>query len=247
MLIGQLGVDIDPELLDMALTHRSFAYENQVADNERLEFLGDSVLGRAVTAMLYSRYPAESEGSLAKRRAGLVSTVALAQVARALDLGAHIRLGRGEVRTRGAQKPSILADAVEALIGAAFLSVGSAGAEAFVLRLVQPLADDEAHRTAVSDPKTALQEIASRLGVAPPTYLVGGEGPEHARLFTATVAIAHVTASGTGTSKKQAELAAAWEAVRRYEAGTRSPAGVDTVPAGAGADTSAPLRDEGDA
>ena len=227
MLVAALGVDIDPVLFETALTHRSFAYEHQVADNERLEFLGDSVLGRAVTAMLYRRYPDEPEGSLAKRRAGLVSTVALAQIARTLELGSYIRLGRGETRTKGAEKPSILADAVEALIGAAFLSVGSEQAEAFVLRLVQPLADDEAHRAAISDPKTALQEIASGLGAAAPTYDLTGEGPEHARVFTATVAVAHVTAFGTGTSKKQAELAAAWEAVRRFDAVAAEPGAAD--------------------
>jgi ribonuclease-3 len=217
-LLATLGVDIDAELLRMALTHRSFAYEHETADNERLEFLGDSVLGRAVTAMLYARFPDDDEGELAKRRAGLVSTVALAQIARTLELGRHLRLGRGEVLTRGAEKPSILADAVEALIGATFLSAGSDAAEALVLRLVQPLLDDPASTGAITDPKTALQEEAARRNVAPPVYDVAGEGPEHARVFTATVAVAGVVASGTGTSKKQSEIAAAWEAYRALNA-----------------------------
>lgn len=218
-LIAALGVEIDPELLETALTHRSFAYEHGTRDNERFEFLGDSVLGRAVTAMLFARYPHDDEGELAKRRAGLVSTVALASIARTLRLGSHIRLGRGEVLTRGAEKPSILADAVEAIIGAAFLSVGSEQAEALVLRLVQPLVDDPASTGAITDPKTALQELAALRHAPPPAYEVRGEGPEHARIFTATVAVGElVTATGTGTSKKQAEVAAAWEAFRALRA-----------------------------
>ena len=218
-LIETLGVEIEPGLLETALTHRSYAYEHGTADNERFEFLGDSVLQRAVTMMLFERYPDDDEGSLAKRRAGLVSTVALASIARALGLGAHLRLGRGEVLTRGAEKPSILADAVESLIGAAFLSVGSEEAEAFVLRLVQPLVDDPASNGAITDPKTALQELAAQRGATPPVYAVDGEGPEHARVFTATVTVADlITATGTGTSKKQAEVAAAWEAFRALHA-----------------------------
>lgn len=219
-LLAALDVAIDPQLFETALTHRSYAYERQVADNERLEFLGDSVLQRAVTAMLYARYPEEDEGALAKRRSGLVSTVALASIARTLGLGDHVRLGRGEVRTRGAEKASILADTVEALIGAAFLSAGSESAEALVLRLVAPLADDPASSGAVTDPKTALQELAARRGAAAPAYAVTGEGPEHARVFTATVEVAPLgTATGTGTSKKHAEVAAAWSAYRELSAG----------------------------
>jgi ribonuclease-3 len=218
-LIEALGVVIDPQLLETALTHRSYAYEHGTGDNERFEFLGDSVLQRAVTAMLFSRYPDDDEGELAKRRAGLVSTVALASIARTLGLGSHIRLGRGEVLTRGAEKPSILADAVEAIIGAAFLSVGSEQAEALVLRLVMPLVDDPASTGAITDPKTALQELAALRHAPPPSYEVTGDGPEHARIFTATVTVgALVAASGTGTSKKQAEVAAAWEAYRALRA-----------------------------
>lgn len=218
-LIATLGVEIESGLLETALTHRSYAYEHGTGDNERFEFLGDSVLQRAVTMMLFERYPDDDEGSLAKRRAGLVSTVALASIARSMGLGEHIRLGRGEVLTRGAEKPSILADAVEALIGAAFLSLGSVEAEAFVLRLVQPLVDDPASTGAITDPKTALQELAAQRGATPPVYGVEGEGPEHARVFTATVTVGDlITSTGTGTSKKQAEVAAAWEAFRALHA-----------------------------
>jgi ribonuclease-3 len=187
-----------------------------VPDNERLEFLGDSVLGRAVTAMLYHRYPDEDEGQLAKRRSALVSTVALAVIANGLGIGAYLRLGRGEERTGGREKASILADTMEALIGAAFLSLGSEAAEDFVLRLVAPLADDPHRFGAATDPKTALQEVAARRGVGAPVYSVTAAGPEHARAFTATVTVGTLaSATGAGTSKKQAEVAAAWAAFQQ--------------------------------
>ena len=219
-LLATLGVAVAPDLLEMALTHRSYAYEHQVPDNERLEFLGDSVLGRAVTAMLYARYPDEDEGLLAKRRAGLVSTVALSDIARTLGIGAYLRLGRGETRTGGDDKASILADTVEALIGATFLSAGSDVAEALVLRLVEPLIGDPQRTGAALDPKTALQEAAARHGAPAPAYAVSATGPEHSRVFTATVTVGtRVTATGTGTSKKQAEIAAAWDAFRALEPG----------------------------
>ncbi len=223
-LLDVLGVDIEPELLELALTHRSYAYEHGVKDNERLEFLGDSVLGRAVTVLLYERYPDEPEGALAKRRSGVVSTVALARIARGIGLGRHIRLGRGEVRTGGEAKASILADTVEALIGAAFLSGGSAVAEAFVLRLVAPLLEDPERVGPGPDPKTALQEVAARRGAGAPVYQVAGAGPEHARVFTATVTIGSLAvATGEGTSKKQAETAAAWAAYQLLVKGVAAP------------------------
>jgi ribonuclease III len=214
VLAAALGVPLPDDLLELALTHRSFAYEHGVADNERLEFLGDSVLGRATTAMLYHRYPDADEGELAKRRSALVSTVALAQIARSIDLGRHLRLGRGEERTGGREKASILADAMEALIGAAFLAAGSEAAEAFVLRLIAPLADDPSRFGASVDPKTSLQEIASREAVGAPVYTIEATGPDHARVFTATVTVGDLaTATGEGTSKKQAEIAAALAAL----------------------------------
>ncbi|MGN6744437.1 MAG: ribonuclease III [Amnibacterium sp.] len=222
-LTDVLGVEIDPELLELALTHRSYAYEHGVPDNERLEFLGDSVLGRAVTVMLYGRYPGDPEGQLAKRRSALVSTVALARIAGGIGLGPYIRLGRGEVRTGGDAKPSILADTMEALIGAAFLSVGSEAAEAFVLRLVAPLADDPDGFGAITDPKTALQEAAAHRGAGAPVYTVQAAGPEHARVFTATVTIGDAAvAEGEGSSKKAAETAAAWAAFQQLPKGTRA-------------------------
>ncbi len=212
-LAEKLGVDIDPALLALALTHRSWAYENGgVAHNERLEFLGDSVLGLAVTARLYRGHPELEEGTLAKRRASVVSTVALAEVARRIGLGAYIRLGRGEVLTGGSDKDSILADTMEAIFGAAFLSAGTEAAATLVLSLVEPLLADPDRSGAATDPKTSLQELASRSGLLPPVYEVSSTGPDHDRRFTATVTVGERSASGDGTSKKHAEMAAALRA-----------------------------------
>ncbi|GGH39687.1 ribonuclease III [Microbacterium album] len=214
-LTEKLGVDIDAELLDLALTHRSFAYENGgIPHNERLEFLGDSVLGLAVTSMLFTRHPELDEGSLAKRRASVVSTVALAEVARGIGLGEHLRLGRGEERTGGRDKDSILADAMEAVIGATYLSAGPDTATAMVLRLVEPLLEDPERYGVAMDPKTGLQEIAARQGLTPPVYVIESSGPDHDRRFVATVTVGELEMTGEGTSKKTAEMAAALSAWR---------------------------------
>lgn len=217
LLTDKLGVDIDPELLSLALTHRSFAYENGgVPHNERLEFLGDSILGQAVTVHLYTTHPDLEEGALAKRRASVVSTVALAEVARSIGLGAYVRLGRGEAQTGGRDKDSILADTMEAVIGATFLSAGPEASTALVLRLVAPLMSDPERYGAAMDPKTSLQELAARLGLEPPRYVVEAEGPDHNRVFTATVTVGDTARTGTGTSKKHAEMAGAlavWHAL----------------------------------
>ena len=218
-LTEKLGVDIDPELLSLALTHRSFAYENGgIPHNERLEFLGDSVLGQAVTVRLFTRHPDLDEGQLAKRRAGVVSTIALAEVARGIGLGQHVRLGRGEILTGGNDKDSILADTMEALIGATYLSAGPDAATAMVLRLVEPLMADPARYGAAVEPRTRLQEIAARLSLPAPTYAVEASGPDHDRRFTATVTVGDVVTTGTGSSKKQAEMAAALTAWRELDA-----------------------------
>ncbi|MFG6278280.1 ribonuclease III [Microbacterium sp. 5K110] len=218
-LIEKLGVDIDPELLSLALTHRSFAYENgAIPHNERLEFLGDSVLGQAVTVRLYTGHPDLDEGSLAKRRASVVSTVALAEVARGIGLGDHVRLGRGEILTGGRDKDSILADTMEAVIGATYLSAGAEAATSLVLRLVEPLLADPDRYGAAMDPKTSLQEIAARLSLHAPVYAVEATGPDHDRRFTATVTTGDVVTHGTGSSKKQAEMAAALTAWRELNA-----------------------------
>lgn len=214
-LVEKLGVDIDPELLERALTHRSYAYEHGgIPNNERLEFLGDSVLGLAVTVMLFTTLPDLDEGELAKRRASVVSTVALAEVARAIGLGEHLRLGRGEEQTGGRDKDSILADTMEAVFGATFLSAGPDAATELVLRLTEPLLADPERYGAAMDPKTSLQELAARLGSSPPVYSIESTGPDHDRVFTATVRVGEVSCSGVGTSKKTAEMAAALTAWR---------------------------------
>jgi len=214
-LTQKLGVDIDPELLSLALTHRSWAYENgQVPHNERLEFLGDSVLGLAVTVRLFTGHPELEEGSLAKRRASVVSTVALAEIARGIGLGAHLKLGRGEILTGGRDKDSILADTMEAIFGATYLSTGSDAATGLVLRLVEPLLADPERYGAAMDPKTALQELAAHAGLLPPAYEVTSTGPDHDRRFTAIVTVGELSAEGAGTSKKHAEMAAALTAWR---------------------------------
>jgi len=207
-------VPLGPELLELALTHRSFAYENGgLPHNERLEFLGDSILGQAVTVMLYTENPTLDEGELAKRRASLVSSVALAEVARSIGLGSHIRLGHGEELTGGHDKSSILADTVEAVIGAVYLDCGEEIATAFVLRLIRPLLEDPERFGASMDPKTSLQELSTRLGRGMPTYTVKDSGPDHSKRFHATVSLGgDRVATGTGTSKKQAEVSAALEA-----------------------------------
>ncbi|MDJ0322221.1 ribonuclease III [Cryobacterium sp. PH31-AA6] len=208
-----LGVSIDPGLLELALTHRSYAYEHGgVPTNERLEFLGDSILGQAVTVMLYRDFPRLDEGDLAKRRASLVSSVALAEIARGIGLGEFIRLGRGEILTGGRDKGSILADTVEALIGAVYLDSGGEVATRLVLRLIAPMLNDPGHFGVSMDPKTSLQEAAARLGSGVPVYEIAESGPDHSKVFIATVTVGIITATGEGTSKKHAEMAAALDA-----------------------------------
>ncbi len=206
-----LQLEIDPELLVLALTHRSYAYENGgIRHNERLEFLGDSILGQAVTVMLYLENPDVDEGELAKRRASLVSSAALAEIAGNIGLGRYLLLGRGEELTGGREKQSILADAVEAIIGAAYLSVGPDAATALVMRLIAPLLADPERFGAAMDPKTSLQELSTHLGKGLPQYAVTDSGPDHSKRFHAEVSIAgQPIAAGDGTSKKQAEMAAA--------------------------------------
>ena len=214
-LTARLGVGIDPELLALALTHRSYAYEHGgIPHNERLEFLGDSVLGQAVTVMLFTTHPGLDEGQLAKRRASVVSTVALAEVARGIGLGDYLLLGRGEEQTGGRDKDSILADTMEAVIGATYLSAGPEAATELVLRLTEPLLADPERYGAAMDPKTSLQELAARVGSPPPQYSVQSSGPDHDRHFTATVIVGEVVSTGDGTSKKTAEMAAALAAWR---------------------------------
>jgi ribonuclease-3 len=204
-------LSVDPELLDRALTHRSYAYERGgLPTNERLEFLGDSVLGLVVTEHLFVSFPDLSEGQLAKLRAAVVNSRALADVARQLDLGAVIHLGRGEESTGGRDKSSILADTMEAVIGAVFLQHGIDSARVFVHHLFDELMKDVATRGAGLDWKTSLQEMASLSGYGVPVYEVVESGPDHAKSFEAMVMIDdHSYGPGAGRNKKEAEQNAA--------------------------------------
>ena len=210
---------LEPGLLERALTHRSFAYENGgLPTNERLEFLGDSVLGVVVTETLYLVHPDLSEGRLAKLRAAVVNARALAEVGRDIGLGEHIKLGRGEESTGGRSKASILSDTVEAVIGAVYLSGGFDAASKVVHLLFDPLMEAAAGLGAGLDWKTSLQELVAELSVGVPEYVIAESGPDHAKTFEARVRIGSDTyGHGVGKSKKEAEQQAAetaWKALR---------------------------------
>jgi ribonuclease-3 len=248
ILEAALGVGIEPALLERSLTHRSYAYENGgLPTNERLEFLGDAVLGLVVTTALYRNHPDLPEGQLAKLRASVVNMRALADVARNLGrkpgsangagygtgapasdgpaspvtggLGPHLRLGKGEEATGGRDKSSILADTLEALLGAVYLDHGLDGAARVVHRLFDPVMADAAERGAGLDWKTSLQELTAEATLGVPEYRVTEEGPDHAKTFTATAVVAgEELGEGEGRSKKEAEQRAAeqaWRLLRR--------------------------------
>lgn len=220
-LIEKLGVPLDPELLVLALTHRSFAHEaGGIPTNERLEFLGDTVLGLVVTEALYRRHAEQSEGDLAKMRSASVSQRALAAIARKLGLGSFILLGKGELTTGGRDKDSILADTMEAVFGAVYLAHGLETARTLVERLVDPTLDLAADLGAGLDWKTSLQELAAELGFGGPSYEVDGSGPDHERSFVARVTVGgEVRGIGSGPAKKIAEQEAAALAYGALRAG----------------------------
>jgi ribonuclease III len=214
-----IGVVVDSGVLLRALTHRSYAYEKGgLPTNERLEFLGDSVLGLVVTDTLFHQHPDLPEGQLAKLRAAVVNMRALADVARGLNVGDYIRLGRGEEGTGGRDKSSILADTLEAIIGAVYLDRGLEEASQLVHRLFDPLIARAAGLGAGLDWKTSLQELTASEGLGVPEYHVTESGPDHQKTFQAAVRVAGEThGSGEGRSKKEAEqqaAEAAWLAIR---------------------------------
>ena len=217
-----LGVeDLDPQLLQHALTHRSFAYENGgIPNNERLEFLGDSVLGLVVTDALFTGHPDLPEGQLAKLRAAVVSAKALAEVARTLGIGDHVRLGRGEETTGGRDKASILSDTVEAILGAIYVQFGIERAADVIHRVFDPVIAVAAELGAGLDWKTSLQEISANNGLGVPHYVLVGTGPDHDKSFTAEVVVGERTFDGgLGRSKKEAEQMVAEIAWRAIHAG----------------------------
>lgn len=220
-LTAALGVSIGDDLLTLALTHRSYAYENGgLPTNERLEFLGDSVLGVVVTERLYLGFPDRPEGELAKIRASVVNMHALADVARELGeggLGAHLYLGRGEELTGGRDKASILADGLESLLGAVFLEHGIAVAKDVIIRLFEPVIERSGELGAGLDWKTSLQELTAARNLGVPHYQITSTGPDHDKEFTAAAVVAgQARGSGTGRTKKEAEqkaAALAWRAL----------------------------------
>jgi ribonuclease III len=225
-----LGVRFaDRALLELALTHRSHAFEaGGLPTNERLEFLGDAVLGLAVTDRIYRGHPDSQEGRLAKIRAAAVNTTSLAELGRTLGIGPFVRLGRGEEQSGGRDKDSILADTVEALIGAVYLDGGVGAAFALVERLFGELLDDIAARRESLDYKTSLQELTAATIGAVPVYELTGEGPDHAKHFTAQVTVAgELLGHGEGRSKKAAEQQAAAEAFATLRQRFALPSGDD--------------------
>ena len=216
-LLSALGTELPDDLLTMALTHRSYAYENGgLPTNERLELLGDAVLGLVIVEELFRRHPQSSEGDLAKLRNSVVNSRALAGVARGLTaggLGGHLLLGRGEVNTGGHAKASILADTLESLIGAIYLQHGLDGARMVILRLFGELLDTAPTLGAALEWKSSLQELTSSRGLGVPRYEVSAEGPDHDRWFRAVVYVnGEAYGRGEGRSKKTAETDAAAQA-----------------------------------
>jgi ribonuclease-3 len=198
-------------LLELALTHRSFSYEaGGLPTNERMEFLGDSVLGLVVTDELYEKFPDLDESRLSPLRSGVVNMRALAQVARDINLGQYLRIGKGEEATNGRDKNSILADSFEALVGAIYLDHGYAKTAEIVLKLLRPVIDSAQSSGAALDGKTALQELAASLGLTSPEYEIGESGPDHDKSFTAVAILSGERyPQGVGKSKREAEQAAA--------------------------------------
>lgn len=220
-LAPHLGYDfVDPVLLLQALRHRSWCSEHPGHEsNERLEFLGDAVLGWVVADVVFRRHAGSHEGRLTDLRKGVVNAVALADIARGLDVGRYLLLGRGESAAGGRDKPSILSDALEAIIGAVYLDGGAEAAYQLVLRLLGERLDAPDDLAPFADFKTMLQELAARRFEAAPMYVLTEEGPDHAKRFHASVIVAGaLLGEGDGSSKKQAEQQAAHQAVRNLHA-----------------------------
>jgi ribonuclease-3 len=215
-LLQRVGLDLAADSLELALTHRSYAYEHGgLPTNERLEFLGDSVLGIIITDELYNAHPDLPEGQLAKLRASIVNMHALAAVGHTLGLGELLLLGHGEVLTGGREKASIVSDAVEALLGALYLQHGLEPVRAAVLRLFRDLLTAAPRLGAGLDWKTSLQEIAASQSLGVPAYEIADTGPDHDKTFTARAIVGGQTlGEGVGHTKKQAEQLAAAQAYR---------------------------------
>ena len=219
VLCERLGVEVEHRLLETALTHRSYSYEQgNVPNNERLEFLGDAVLGFVVTEHIYRLLPDLDEGELTKVKNAVVSVYALADVANQIGLGEFLKLGRGEELTGGRSKINLLADGFEAVLGAVLLSSGLPAATALIDKYIFPLLADTDSLRANSDPKTTLQELLQSSGKDLLHYAVTHEGPDHDRTFFAEAVFeGRVIGAGSARSKKLAETAAAIDAVSRLK------------------------------
>jgi len=216
-----LGYDfVDGSWFDLALTHRSWCAEHGDApSNERLEFLGDAVLGLSITDSLFNDNPDTAEGDLAKARAEIVSAPVLASIARAIGLGPLLRLGKGEELSGGREKDSILADAMEAVIAAVYLDGGWEAARALVVRHLSGASVQAQSTPGERDYKTRLQERAAEMALPAPEYDISSSGPDHGRRFMSTVRVGKTIGRGTGRSKKQAQQQAAEEALTVLNSG----------------------------
>ena len=213
-LLASLDVELDESFLRLALTHRSFANEHgHLPNNERLEFLGDAVLGLSIAARLYEKYPTRPESDISKMRASIVSRFGLADIAREMGLGAFILLGKGEANSNGRDKDSILADTTEALFGAIYLQHGFETARRVILALFAEMVDAAVSTRNHMDWKTSLQELCAERKLPTPEYSATSTGPEHNQVFTAQVHVdGQLLGEGVGPNKKQAEQQAAEKA-----------------------------------
>jgi ribonuclease-3 len=213
-----LGVDIEPQLLELALTHRSFSYENgRGPNNERLEFLGDAILGFLVTAHIHDHFVNLDEGELTKLKNAVVSAPALAKAANSLDLGSHLLLGKGEIQTGGREKQNLLADCFEAVLGAAYVSKGMDAASQIVSKFILPMLSNPEQVLDSADPKTTLLELLQSGNKSLPVYEITHSGPDHDRTFFATLSVdGQVLATADGRSRKLAETNAAIKALAKF-------------------------------
>ncbi|MHB1209752.1 MAG: ribonuclease III [Acidimicrobiales bacterium] len=220
-LAHRLGIEPTSETLVLALTHSSYAAEHATESNERLEFLGDAVVDLAIADLILREHPELNEGASSVLRSRVVNEESLATAATALDLAAYLRIGRGVIKENGLQRPSILADAFEALVAAIYLERGYDVAKHFVQHALANAVANASSATSTLDAKTRLRQWSEAAGLGAPVYETVASGPSHDTVFEATVRVGELSASGTGRSKKRAETRAAeaaWEG--RRHAGT---------------------------
>jgi ribonuclease-3 len=214
-LLKRLGVKVNPELLELALTHSSFSYENSCESNERLEFLGDSVLGYIVASHIFQQEGELPEGDLTRLKNSIVSAEALAVAARRLGLGEELRLGKGEESSGGRDRLNILADAMEAVIAATYLSSGLDQAKQLVVKHILPMLGDPIALREFADPKTTLTERLAKLARPNPRYEVQSFGPEHNLVYSAKCFSGDLLlGQGEGRTIRSAESAAAAMALK---------------------------------